>query len=159
MKKITLSEARSSLCSIVETIRRGGKGVILSKYGRSLAKIVPMSPMDGQIGTDGGEGAEEAPAAYGAELVPKSPSGSIWAMQDAKARFSALADRATREGPQFVTKRGSLSVVVLSYEEYQAGQRRNRRAEWKSFFANGTTPDFELDRSASQEPQHRELFP
>lgn len=159
MKYITLSEARASLCSIVETIRRGGKGVILSKYGRALAKIVPVSATDNPNEENLCDNTEEPPAPYETDCTPKSVSESIWAMQDAKARFSALADRASREGPQFVTKRGTPSIVVLSYEEYQTRLRRNHRTEWANFFSEGTAPEFELDRSAAQTIQHRELFP
>ncbi len=43
----------------------------------------------------------------------------IWQLQDAKNRFSNLVDKAHREGPQFVTKHGRRSVVVLAVEDYQ----------------------------------------
>ena len=41
-----------------------------------------------------------------------------WALQDAKARFSALVRKAQDEGPQHVTVHGRDSVVVLSELEY-----------------------------------------
>ena len=45
--------------------------------------------------------------------------GHIWQLQEAKNKFSKLVEKAQYEGPQFVTKHGKESVVVLSVEEYQ----------------------------------------
>ncbi len=42
-----------------------------------------------------------------------------WQMQTAKARFSELFERARREGPQRVTRRGRDAVVVVSEEQYE----------------------------------------
>jgi len=42
-----------------------------------------------------------------------------WQLQEAKNKFSKLVEKAQHEGPQFVTKHGKESVVVLSVEEYQ----------------------------------------
>jgi prevent-host-death family protein len=44
----------------------------------------------------------------------------IWKLEDAKNRFSEVVRRARGEGPQFVTKHGRESVVVLGVEEYRA---------------------------------------
>ncbi len=43
----------------------------------------------------------------------------IWALQDAKQRFSELVDRARSEGAQIVTRRGREVVVVLAVERYR----------------------------------------
>ena len=45
--------------------------------------------------------------------------GHTWQLQEAKNKFSKLVEKARYEGPQFVTKHGKESVVVLSVEEYQ----------------------------------------
>ena len=42
-----------------------------------------------------------------------------WAVQDAKARFSALLDAALREGAQMVTKRGVAAAVLVPVEEWR----------------------------------------
>ncbi len=42
-----------------------------------------------------------------------------WQLQEAKNKFSKLVEKAQHEGPQFVTKHGKESVVVLSVEEYR----------------------------------------
>ena len=43
---------------------------------------------------------------------------AVWALQDAKNRFSELVDQAVQEGPQVVTRRGKETVVVLSVQEF-----------------------------------------
>lgn len=43
----------------------------------------------------------------------------IWALQDAKQRFSELVDRARSEGVQIVTRRGREVVAVLAVERYR----------------------------------------
>jgi antitoxin Phd len=45
--------------------------------------------------------------------------GNTWQIQEAKNRFSNLVEKARHEGPQFVTKHGKESVVVLSVEDYK----------------------------------------
>ena len=43
----------------------------------------------------------------------------IWQLQEAKNKFSKLVEKAQHEGPQFVTKHGKESVVVLSMDDYK----------------------------------------
>ena len=42
----------------------------------------------------------------------------IWALQDAKNRFSELVDRALSDGPQTVTRHGRKTVIIISADEY-----------------------------------------
>jgi antitoxin Phd len=42
-----------------------------------------------------------------------------WQLQEAKNKFSKLVEKAQNEGPQFITKHGKESVVVISVEEYK----------------------------------------
>lgn len=42
-----------------------------------------------------------------------------WQLQDAKNRFSEVVDKAIKDGPQLVTRRGVETVVVVSVEEYR----------------------------------------
>jgi antitoxin Phd len=42
-----------------------------------------------------------------------------WAVQDAKARFSELVDTCLKDGPQVVTRRGSETAVLLSFDEWK----------------------------------------
>jgi antitoxin Phd len=41
-----------------------------------------------------------------------------WQLQEAKNRFSEVVNDALREGPQWVTRHGRETVVVLSVKEY-----------------------------------------
>ena len=41
-----------------------------------------------------------------------------WKLQDAKARFSEVADRALHDGPQVVTRHGENAVVIVAYREF-----------------------------------------
>jgi prevent-host-death family protein len=43
----------------------------------------------------------------------------VWALQDAKAKFSEVVKRAQTEGPQEVTVRGEPAAVVLSLAEFK----------------------------------------
>jgi len=43
----------------------------------------------------------------------------VWALQDAKNRFSEVVDRAIEEGPQTITRRGRETAVVLSVSDYR----------------------------------------
>lgn len=43
----------------------------------------------------------------------------IWQVQTAKQRFSELVERAVTDGPQFVTKHGRETVVVLEVGQYR----------------------------------------
>ena len=42
-----------------------------------------------------------------------------WRLQDAKARFSELVQRARSDGPQHVTVRGRDEVVAIAAEEFR----------------------------------------
>ncbi|MGQ0671865.1 MAG: type II toxin-antitoxin system Phd/YefM family antitoxin [Hyphomicrobium sp.] len=47
-------------------------------------------------------------------------------MQDAKARFSELIDKAVKDGPQIVTRRGKEEAVVVSVATYRDLEQRAR---------------------------------
>ncbi len=46
-----------------------------------------------------------------------------WQLQDAKNRFSEIVNKALRDGPQVVTRRGKKTVVIMSVEKYQSLMR------------------------------------
>jgi antitoxin Phd len=43
----------------------------------------------------------------------------VWKLQDAKARFSEIVERALSSGPQIVTRHGKNAVVIVSYQEFK----------------------------------------
>ncbi len=42
-----------------------------------------------------------------------------WQLQQAKAKFSEVVQRAIEDGPQTVTRRGKPAVVVVAAEEFE----------------------------------------
>lgn len=73
----------------------------------------------------------------------------MWQLQTAKQRFSELVDRAQREGPQVVSRRGRPVVVVVSIEKYR--RLRDGEPDFKRFLAHG--PDLgDLEITRSREP-------
>ena len=43
----------------------------------------------------------------------------VWALQDAKNKFSEVVDRAVAEGPQTITRRGRETAVVVSMRDFK----------------------------------------
>lgn len=70
-------------------------------------------------------------------------STKTWHLQDAKNRFSEVVRRATDEGPQFVSKHGKTSVVVLSFEEFRKLDRP--RQSLVKFFQDSPLVSNQLD--------------
>jgi antitoxin Phd len=78
-----------------------------------------------------------------------------WQLQEAKNKFSAVAEEAVKYGPQYVTKRGKDNVVILSVEEYE--RMRKRKDSLVEFFRksplSGVDLDITRDRSHGREVQ------
>jgi antitoxin Phd len=68
---------------------------------------------------------------------------AVWALQDAKNRFSELVDQAVQEGPQIVTRRGKETVVVLSVQEFR--KLTTAPDSLVSFFRHSPLVGVELD--------------
>jgi antitoxin Phd len=45
-----------------------------------------------------------------------------WKLQDAKAWFSEVVERALHDGPQLVTRHGENAVVVIAYREFAGAE-------------------------------------
>ena len=43
----------------------------------------------------------------------------LWQLQDAKNKFSEVVEKAQKNGPQVITKRGIETVVIMSVKDYQ----------------------------------------
>ncbi|NED99405.1 type II toxin-antitoxin system Phd/YefM family antitoxin [Phytoactinopolyspora halotolerans] len=56
-----------------------------------------------------------------------------WSVAEAKARLSEVIDRAEREGPQIISRRGKEAVVVVSIEEWH--KKSTRKGTLAEFFA------------------------
>ena len=57
----------------------------------------------------------------------------IWAVAEAKAKFSEVIERAMSEGPQTITRKGRTAAVVVGAEEWQ--RKTNRVGNLAEFFA------------------------
>jgi antitoxin Phd len=76
-----------------------------------------------------------------------------WQLQTAKARFSELFRRARSEGPQWVTRQGKESVVVLPAEEFERLQIRSRQPQsLVQFF--GESPLAEIAINLERDPDY-----
>jgi prevent-host-death family protein len=56
---------------------------------------------------------------------------TIWKLQDAKSQFSKVVEDALHKGPQYVTRRGIETVVVVSSKEYE--ELTNHKPSFKDF--------------------------
>jgi antitoxin Phd len=74
-----------------------------------------------------------------------------WALQDAKAKLSALARRALAEGPQHVTIHGQPALVVLSEADFQRLKRRRSRRPLVELYRNSPIAGSRLDLSRSRD--------
>lgn len=66
----------------------------------------------------------------------------IWKLQDAKAQFSKVVENAIKAGPQYVTRRGAKTVVVLSVKEYE--DIISNKPSFKKFLLNCPKIDEDL---------------
>ncbi len=71
--------------------------------------------------------------------------GSYWQLQVAKARFSELFRRVRSEGPQYVTRGGKETVVVLPAEEYERLTAPRQARSLLKFFADSPLVGAGLD--------------
>lgn len=67
-----------------------------------------------------------------------------WPLQEAKNKFSALVNQALTEGPQWVTRRGQKTVVVIAAEEYERGIKPKK--SFKAFLRAFPLDDLDLRR-------------
>jgi prevent-host-death family protein len=68
-----------------------------------------------------------------------------WQLQEAKARFSELVQKAIDEGPQTVTRRGQPAVVVLSAEQFEL--MKKRQISLKELLAMVSLEELDLARN------------
>jgi prevent-host-death family protein len=68
-----------------------------------------------------------------------------WQLQEAKAKFSELVQKAIDEGPQTVTRHGKDAVVVLSAEQYEL--MKKRQISLKEVLAMVSLEGLDLERN------------
>jgi len=57
-----------------------------------------------------------------------------WKLQDAKSQFSRVVNDALEKGPQYITRRGTKTVVVLAVDEYE--KLVADKTDFKTFLLN-----------------------
>ena len=68
-----------------------------------------------------------------------------WQVQEAKARFSEVVEKARSEGPQTITRHGRKRAVLLSIEDYRA--LLAHQPDFRAFLLGGPKVDeFEVER-------------
>jgi prevent-host-death family protein len=67
-----------------------------------------------------------------------------WQLQQAKAKFSELVQKAIDEGPQTVTRRGKSVAIVLSMEEYS--RLLKGQIDFKEFLTLAPLEGVDLER-------------
>ena len=70
-----------------------------------------------------------------------------WQIQEAKAKFSELVQKAIDEGPQTVTRRGKDIVVVLSAEQFDL--MKKRQIDLKDLLQSAPWHELEIERDKS----------
>ncbi len=79
-----------------------------------------------------------------------------WPLQDAKAKFSAVVNKAITDGPQTVTRRGLDVVVIVSIEKFQEMSYGGGKESLVDFFRESPLRDlpshaFERDGDIGRE--------
>lgn len=70
----------------------------------------------------------------------------IWKLQDAKSQFSKVVNAALKKGPQYITRHGTKTVVVLAVGEYE--KLISDKPDFKTFLLNcpRMDDDFTIER-------------
>jgi prevent-host-death family protein len=81
---------------------------------------------------------------------------TVWKLQDAKSQFSKVVEDALKSGPQYITRRGTKTVVVLSVREYE--ELISNKLSFKEFLLGcpKMDEDFKIERQKDY-PRNIEL--
>ncbi|MDR2849150.1 MAG: type II toxin-antitoxin system Phd/YefM family antitoxin [Verrucomicrobiota bacterium] len=70
---------------------------------------------------------------------------TMWALQDAKNKFSEVVEKTLADGPQTVMRRGVPVVVILPFKDYE--RRTSGQESLVAFFRNSPLRGVALDVS------------
>lgn len=71
--------------------------------------------------------------------------GMAWQLQEAKNKLSEVIDRASKSGPQEITKHGKKTAVILSMHDYQRLKRR--KGTFADFLRRSPLSSIDLGRN------------
>ncbi len=85
-----------------------------------------------------------------------NPASRPWQLQEAKAQFSKVFDKAFTEGPQHVTRHGKDEAVLLPLKEYKRLLgTKGKGASLLQVLRSAPTSLAELDIQRDQNPDRR----
>ena len=70
---------------------------------------------------------------------------NLWPLREAKNRLSEVIDKALREGPQQITKRGKAAAVILSPNDYE--RLKHHYEDPTHFLRRAPLRNVDLDRN------------
>ena len=73
----------------------------------------------------------------------------LWQLQDAKNKFSEVVEKALKNGPQIITRRGIETAVILSVEDYR--KLTQPQTSIVDFFRKSPLRGVDLDLTRSKE--------
>jgi prevent-host-death family protein len=76
-----------------------------------------------------------------------------WKLQDAKARFSEVVERALHDGPQVVTWHGENAVVIVAYRDFVGAEPEQ---DFKDFLMSIPRVGLEI-KPSRRRPRRTEL--
>jgi antitoxin Phd len=66
----------------------------------------------------------------------KAKAKNVWQVQEAKAKLSAVIEKAAKSGPQVITKHGAECAAVISIEDLKALRTRETNARFVDHLLN-----------------------
>ena len=74
---------------------------------------------------------------------------NVWQLQEAKAKFSKVVDKAIKNGPQIITKHGVETALLISINDYK--QITKKESKISRFFKSSPLYNLELDVQRSED--------
>ena len=78
----------------------------------------------------------------------------IWKLQDAKNKLSEVINKTLAEGPQTITRHGTETAVVISFEDYE--QLKKRKTNLVEFFRDSPLKG-QLDLNRDKDTNSRDV--
>lgn len=72
-----------------------------------------------------------------------------WQLQEAKNKFSEIVDLALSKGPQLVSRRGKVEIVIISVDQYR--KLTERKTSLLKFFQESPLKGEDLDLTRSKD--------
>jgi prevent-host-death family protein len=84
--------------------------------------------------------------------MTKTTHGARWPLAEAKSRLSEVVDRATKQGPQQITRHGKPAAVVVSIRAWR--RLTERKQDLVAFLREGLADlDLARDQDRGREPR------